>query len=100
MIREGTTLDAKSFEIPHPWATCHQLGSLRPPLHHTEAKSLPCGRGTLSPPFSSPGLWFFSTVTQGRQKGPWEVNQTAFNDVTLVSFLMNHNPEVIFVSKM
>ena len=92
MIREGTTLDAKSFEIPHPWATCHRLGSLRPPLHRTEAKSLPCGARYPQPTFQfSRPLVLLNSDSKGDRKGPWEVNQTAFNDVTLVSFLMNHN---------
>lgn len=74
MIREGTTPDAKSFETPHRRATCHQLGCLRPLLHHTEAKSPPCGARYPQPTFSSHGLWFFSTVTQReteRGHGKW-----------------------------
>ena len=59
---------------PHRRATCHQSGSLRPLLHHTEAKSLPCGARYSQPTFSSHGLWFFSIVTQGeteRGHGKW-----------------------------
>ena len=52
----------------------------------------PCGARYPQPTFQfSRPLVLLNSDSKGDRKGPWEVNQTAFNDVTLVSFLMNHN---------
>ena len=73
-------------------ATCHWLGTLRPPLHHNEAKSLPCGERYPQPTFQfSWPLVLLNSDSEGDRQGAWEVNQITFNDVTLVSILMNHN---------
>lgn len=74
--------DAKSLRSLIPGPPAISWAAWVPPLHHTEAgQSSFVERGYFSPPSALTASGSSQQWLKVDRKGPWEVNQTAFNDV-------------------